>query len=648
MSIRIRQLRLRGVEKDYNVDFVDAAGKVRPLSTIAGDISTGKTSVLEFISYCLGGSSHPTGIEVRRQARAALLEVDLDDGRAVIERPLFGDNEYATVHRCSLADIDAGLRHEREMRPVDPAGAPDSLSMLLLGQVGLAGISLKEAPTQASTDVDPLSFRDLMWLCYLSDDRYDFRGLLFEQNHMKELKLRQVIEVVFDVHDDQEAKIAQALHQVEVESARVRAEADSLKRFLQDEEVPDPIELAARREQVERRGAELGEQLDRLSMEMRALSGYADEAREAYGARSREASEAASTVRYQETLIRRLVPLQAQYAEDERKLVFYNEAKTLFDPLQLAICPSCLQPLTEPLASDGGECSLCHRPIVRGEEDFDLSAELRAVRARLKEIGRYLDDTRRLLDDAKIAHSAAAAAEQTAQRRLDDDVSSSLSPFLGQREQLVRDREETRAALGEIERQQRWHQTLDRRYAEIQRLQERATDLRRQRAALEGERLTKQEVVTDLSRRFDEILRRFDFPKLDDPSPPYLDQRFIPHVRGISYHEHTSRGALTLISLAWQLAIFERAVELGHAHPGFLLIDSPQQALAQADEEYQSEQIRLNVWNYLIGWSQGAGLATQVVIADNTPPAVADETITVRFGGKYGPPPYGLIDNETG
>ena len=51
---------------------------------------------------------------------------------------------------------------------------------------------------------------------------------------------------------------------------------------------------------------------------------------------------------------------------------------------------------------------------------------------------------------------------------------------------------------------------------------------------------------------------------------PYLDQRFIPHVRGISYHEHTSRGALTLISLAWQLAIFERAVELGHAHPGFV------------------------------------------------------------------------------
>lgn len=648
MSIRIRHLRLRGVEKDYEVSFVVDEGNVRPLSTIAGDISTGKTSVLEFVNYCLGGSSHPTSIEVRRQARAALLEVELDDRRAVIERPLFGDNKFATVHYCSLADIDAERRHEREMRPIDPPGALDSLSMLLLSQVGLAGISLKEAPTQAATDVDPLSFRDLMWLCYLSDDRYDFRGLLFEQNHMKQLKMRQVIEVVFDVHDDQEAKLAQALHQIEAELARARADAESLARFLRDEEVPDPLELAARREQAERRSDELGQELARLSEQMRAASGYAEEARATYAAGQRAANEAAAAVRYQETLIRRLVPLQAQYLEDERKLAFFHEAQTLFDPLQIAVCPSCLHVLPEPLSSEGGECSLCHQPIIRGAEDFDLKAELRAVQARRREIDRYLDDTRRRLDATKIEHRTATQDEEAAQRRLDDEVSSSLSPFLGQRERLVRDREEVRAVLVEVERQQRWQQTLDRRYAEIERLGYRATELRRQRAAFESERVTKQDVVADLSRRFDEILRRFDFPKLDDPSPPYLDHRFIPHVRGISYHEHTSRGALTLIALAWQLTIFERAVELGHAHPGFLLIDSPQQALAQPDEEYQSEQIRLNVWNYLLEWSPGTGRGTQIIIADNTPPAAAAGTITVQYGGKYGPPPYGLIDNETG
>jgi hypothetical protein len=649
MKIRIRQLRLRGVEKDYSVAFLDNDGNIRPLATIAGEISTGKTSVLEFVAYCLGGSSHPTSIEVKRQARAALLEVELDERIAVIERPLFGDGGFSTVHDCSLTELDAGHRHERDMRPIEPTGAPGSLSTLLLSQLGLAGISLKEAPTKEITDVDPMSFRDLMWLCYLSGDRYDSRGLLLEQTYPKQLKLRQVIEVVFDVHDDQEAKIAQALQQVEEELAKARAEAEAVERFLRSEEVPEPLELAARSEELERQSRDLADQLERLGERMRAATGYADAVRADFSERHREADEAASEVRYQETLIRRLVPLEAQYAEDERKLVFFHEAQTLFDPLQITICPSCLQTLSEPLSSEGGECSLCHQQIRPGEsESFDLKAELRAVRARRREIDRYLDDTRSRLDAAKIAHSHARQAEESVQRQLDDEVASTLSPFFAQREQLVRGREEVRAGLTELERQQRWHQTLDRRYAEIQRLSERATALRRERAEREGKRATKQEVVADLSERFDKILRRFDFPKLDDPAPPYLDRHFVPHVRGISYHEHTSRGALTLIALAWQLSIFERAVELGHPHPGFLLIDSPQQGLAQPDEQYETEQIRLNVWNHLMEWSQGIGRDTQLVVAENTPPAVAAETVIALYGGPYGPPPYGLIDNETG
>jgi hypothetical protein len=648
MSIRIRQLLLRGVEKDYPVGFVDEEGSVRPVSTIAGEIDTGKTSVLEFVKYCLGGSGHPVSIEVRRQARAALLELELSGDVVVVERPLFTSEPTAIVHHCSLADIEAQKRHVREMRPVEPVGADDSLSMLLLSQVGLSGISLKEAPSQAVTDVDPLSFRDLMWLCYLSHDRYDFRGLLLESNHMKELKLRQVIEVVFDVHDDQEAKIAQALKQIEGDLENARADAASLARFLRDEEVPRPLELAAERESLELRLAQVNEALQRLSAEMRAKSDYAEQARALYAARLEEANVAGAAVRYQETLIRRLVPLQAQYADDERKLVFLQEANTLFDPLQLVVCPSCLQPLPESPSPEGGECSICGQPLQGSASPIEVRSELAAVRARSREIDRYLDGARQLLDEAQVAHSAARRAEEEAQRALDDEVAKSLAPFLGQREQLVQERETARSAREDVERQQRWQQTLDQRYGEIERLGERATELRRQRAALEGARKTKQDVVKDLSDRFGEILRAFGYPKLDDPASPYLDAYFVPHVRGISYHQHTSRGALTLIALAWQLSIFERAVELAHPHPGFLLIDSPQGNLAQPDEEFQSEQIRLNVWRYLLAWAEGNGANTQLLVADNTPPAAAEPTIAVRYGGKYGPPPYGLIDNETG
>ena len=57
-GIRVRRLLLRGVSKDYEVGSL-ADGGVRPLSVIAGEISTGKTSVLELIDYHLGASRHP-------------------------------------------------------------------------------------------------------------------------------------------------------------------------------------------------------------------------------------------------------------------------------------------------------------------------------------------------------------------------------------------------------------------------------------------------------------------------------------------------------------------------------------------------------------------------------------------------------------
>lgn len=154
-GIRVRRLKLRGVSKDYEVGFL-ADGAVRPLSVIAGEISTGKTSVLELIDYCLGASRHPRHPEIQRQARAALLEVELSGEANVIERPLFSTEQLAYVHRCSMDDLSRP--HAKDRRVIDPAGAPNSLSMLLLEHCGLAGLSLKQAPGRADSPIDPLSF----------------------------------------------------------------------------------------------------------------------------------------------------------------------------------------------------------------------------------------------------------------------------------------------------------------------------------------------------------------------------------------------------------------------------------------------------------------------------------------------------------
>jgi len=67
-GIRIRRLRLHGDDRDYDVDFRAPDDTVRPLSVLAGAFSTGKTTILEFVDYCLGANDHPRHPEITPKA----------------------------------------------------------------------------------------------------------------------------------------------------------------------------------------------------------------------------------------------------------------------------------------------------------------------------------------------------------------------------------------------------------------------------------------------------------------------------------------------------------------------------------------------------------------------------------------------------
>jgi hypothetical protein len=649
VSIRIRRLRLVGATKNYDVNFT-SEGRVRPLSVVAGEISTGKTSVLEFIAYGLGAGDHPQHQEVQRQVRSVLLELELSGEVAVVERAAFSDQGVAFVHHCSLDEL--ARPHAKSRRVIEPAGADDSLSMLLLEHCGLAGISLKEAPTKEDSPLHPLSFRDVLWLCFLENPRLDSRALLFEPTYMKNLKLRQVIEVIFGVHDDQLAKLGDQLRKLDEQRLRREGALDSLRAFLDENEVPDRLELAGRREQHERELTATREALTGLEQRMAAATEFATDLRAAYAGARETASRSANAVRYNETLLRRLLPLRAQYGEDERKLTFFSEAKTLFDPLQVEFCPSCLQRLPEAATITGGHCSLCRQPIPEGETAIDVKAELAAVRARRREIDRYVADVEDGLQQATAEYAEARDTEQRAQADLDSAVAQSLSPYVSERDRLIGERQRLSDAIRQVETQLGWYESLDQRQVEIGRLEEQIVRIRKEIETRREAQINRDELIETLTGRFNSILSDFGFPKLDDPRPPYLDKNFVPHVRDVSYRDIGSAGAMTLISLAWQLALFELAVEEGYPHPGFLMIDSPQKNLtpegAPREDEFGDPAIGAHVWHHLVEVSARLGDRAQLIVVDNRPRPEADFAIVVRYTGVRGDDPYGLIDNEFG
>ena len=164
----------------------------------------------------------------------------------------------------------------------------------------------------------------------------------------------------------------------------------------------------------------------------------------------------------------------------------------------------------------------------------------------------------------------------------------------------------------EVAQQVRWRDGLDRRHADTGRLDQQIIELRERIAGIRSRRPDRAAVLLDLTERFAELLAAFAFPKLDEPEPPYLNDKFVPYVRGNRYTDIGSTGALTLISLAWELAIFERSIEQGNPHPGFLMIDSPQKNLkpetgAAAGDEFVDGAIPRRVWEHIVGWTAGTG-----------------------------------------
>lgn len=644
-GMRIGALRLMGLTRDYEVRFglPDAA---QPLSVIAGQISTGKSSVLEFIDYCLGASNHPRHEEfVRAGVRSALLEISLAGEARVIERGVFTSEPIAKVHACDLVGLAS--EHAVETHPLRPPGSRESLSSVLLQAVGLAGVSLKEAPTKDASGSDPLSFRDLMSLCFLPNERLGSRAMLHETQPMKALKLQQVVDAVFGVHEQVLVDMSTTLRTLERERDVAVAAATALDQFLADNTIPEESVLSDR---VTKATDELGgveAALSALNSEMRARTSFGDTLRAGYNQAARASRDGATRVRDRETLIRRLLPLRGQYVADIARLRFFAESRLMFDALSLRTCPACRNPLASPPTVIEGECSLCGQRVRPLEEDaVDAEREIKQIESRLTELDRYIAEVEADLAKATLELGELRDAERTAQQALDEQVNVSVTPYLEQRDQLMQTRQALSMRRDQAIRATELRQSAARRRDHAAHLGAEGDALRARIQKVESERRNRSSLIEALSKRFDAILGEFGYPKLHGA---HLDMRYGPMVRGLPYSQLSS-GARTLVALAWHLAIFEQAIEGGDLHPGFLMLDGIQKNLRpvqgdQADAEFQRPEIVTNVYRHLSGWSGGPGSGAQLIIVDNAPPDIGRRHVVVDFSADADRPPYGLIDD---
>lgn len=666
-GIRITELRLAGAsgtDKTYGSGFrAQAGGTFRPMSVIAGPSLTGKTSIIDFVKYCLGDDEHPQHAEILAAVRAALLETELDGDPTVIERAASGDpSKFASIwFGTRLSDINAAA----ELRvSTEPPSDPDGLSQLVLSSFNLDGIELPDSAVNPDTATQLLSIRDVFRVMFVTNDRLDNKNLVFENSHhMVKQKFGQTIDAMFGVHNNEQAILASRLRLAREAARAAELSANTLRRIADDDHPRGPLVLAADLTAAEALVEQLKAELATVDDERRTTEKASQELRATLVAAQATASGARVRTRDRRSLIDRLDALRGQYADDKRKMHFLLDAERLFDPLQVVTCPACFNDLSEAPSITDGACSLCHAPVEtpavdagKGDQSAEsdatpvgpntiLEAELRAVTKRLKSLNDYvarLDAHLRVLVNESIEADAAADAAAQAV----DDITASPAPWLALRDGLSRRITEARLA---VQTAQAGVKAWD-RIAEADANHERLV-LNARRIYAESRELKQTAdrgaVISALSARFGEILAAIGYPKLANP---YIGNDLIPHVRDLPYTSASS-GGMVLISLAWNLALWEVAHEQRANAPGLLVIDSPQKNLGhnskESDQDFADATLVENFYAHAKHWLNTDGAGAQLIVVDNTPPVGVADDIVCRFTRLADVPPYGLIPEAT-
>ncbi|MEO3821208.1 DNA recombination protein RecN [Plantactinospora sp. B24E8] len=676
-GIRLRKLRLAGATgtgRHYDVSFMDSRDEAwRGLSVIAGPSQTGKTSVVDFVRYCLGDDEHPQHPEVLAHVRSAMLESELSGHVTTIERVAAGPpSSFASLWKAPLRALEEAV----ELRlPTEPPSDPSGLSQALLAACGLDNVDLPVAPKQEKSATQILSIRDLFRVMYLPNERLDSKNLVFEHsNFMIRQKFSQLIDVIFDVHDAAGTDLAAKAQRATEAAREAERVAASLRTLVQAEHPLGSLVLESDRDEARREARELTAQLAEVDQTHMSRDNTLTDMRRKLEALKNEARLAAIRVRNRESLMERLAVLRGQYADDKKKLTFLKEAERVFNPLHVSICPACLSALDIAPSVTAGSCSLCghnvtvedgalllgkvadaaessiDRELPKADDEDGIEHTLAVIQAELRATSRRLDEItdywNRLDDDLKVlrsAQEAADAAVESAAAALNQAVNLP-APYLAGRDDLTRRRGEA------LLRRQNAESGL-RLWARVQAADENAQRLAGQAAQLRAERREstnrpdRAALIALLSQRFGEILSHMGYPKL---SQPYLDDRLMPHVRGLPYTAASS-GGLVLISLAWYLTVWEVAHERQANAPGLLIIDSPQKNLGhkarEDDPDFADARLVENFYRHVKQWLATNGVGAQLVVVDNSPPAIVKDDVVVRYTRSAETPPYGLIDN---
>lgn len=609
------KLNLLELQFRHSVEEIDLSASI---TFFHGKISSGKSTILNLIDACLGGKLPKTNA-IQQELVSARLEAEVGAHEVIFERAA-GSNQVQVTWRDQNG-VGASL-----LAPIDNSDRPIwndniyGLSDLIFELAGVGPMKVRRNKTDPDAPLIPLSFRDLMWYCYLDQDDLDSTFFHLEAEDPRLPKSRDVMRFALGYYTERLNELERALAYEVQEGQTKKESAERLRKLLSELGYDSELEIQAALESTRAKILSAQDDLEILRRTHATNTHFADDLRQRLRLMSEEVAQAEEAVANLDEFISREHSLRDEILSMKFRLKRLITASAVLTEVEFSNCPRCGSDLAR-LTRSEDQCVLCGTPgETRRSESTGPSPDQTDLDTRLAEIEQSLllrqksrDRQNRRLYELKLEKKAL-------DDRLNDELKTYDSAFLSQSRALEREIAGLEQELVTLNRDARLPEALRRMESEADKHASNASEIRRD-ITREREKLAGQGgLIRTLEEYFFEALQAAGLPALtaDDTVlinsrnwMAYLCPRGDEQMR-IDYQGLSSGGKKTLYKVCYAIALHRLSEEFNLPLPTFLMIDSPMKNIGND----VNKDIFLALYAYIYGLCATVLSETQLIIAD--------------------------------
>lgn len=592
MKIQLVNLTLRCRKALINVPFA------KSVTFFYGKMGAGKSTILQLVDFCLGNELVQTPA-LQQEFNGAELEVLINNFRHVVFSRDKGSNQVNVTWMDGNTEetwsVIAPISSKSDAIPLIPSSPIYNLSDLIFYLCNIQPPRVRKSKLKEDTELIRLSFRDLMWYCYLSQDEIDssFFYLGRDEHDYKRYKSRDIMRLLLGFHQENVAYLEGELYETRRNRASKLEAVTQINNFLKESRIADKTEIERN---LTRLDVELNEKeqelIDIRNTIIRKNEHLVDEYKTAaifYSKTLEELSKAALDIEEQIKTRRRL---QNEYNITSIKVSRSIIAKNALKGVAFCSCPECGQDLN--LAVPINHCKVCTQEIkepTNVDETELLQVDLKTRQRELQDSLLRLEKKKSAVEQERVNISR---EKMKIDRKLVELESEYDSAYLSLARELEREIGSITANKQALKNLLPLPGKVEQLYKEVELLIAEEERLKRE---LKEARIKAEIDATNLQELKDlflDNLWQVGFSGIHQDDLVEINTTdFIPHItrKGqddlfvMNFSNLSSGGKKTIFKCCFVLAVHRLAAKKEIDFPSFLMIDTPMKNISERENK---------------------------------------------------------------